>query len=395
MALPGRDVTLVLVDAGGELRGQLPPFPVGTPWWQDLEPVLAARPDVTILRLLDVTPDPHHFMGGQVRYLAEVEAVPPGAVPVDGAEALAAALADHPRRMPWARPGGPAADLAWAGSMVAITGRPQQIRSWNLSSIWRLPTADGDRWLKCVPPFFAHEAAVLGWLAGRPTAPRLLAADGHRMLLDALPGRDGYDASLGERTAIIDALVALQAGAAADLGDLAGTVPDWRAGPLRAMAASVIERHRPGSAALQDLLAGWDERFEAVATCGLADTLFHGDAHAGNARIGCDPVVLFDWGDSGLGHPLLDLAVLDPAADPDAAGVQAHWLDRWQSVVPGADPARAWALLRPVALLRGAVVMQRFLDHIEPSEQVYHHRDVDPFLTKAEAALAPHAHRTG
>lgn len=390
MGLPGRDVTLVLVDRAGEVQGQLPPFPVGTPWWQDLEPVLAAHPSVTILRLLDATPDPHHFMGGQARYLAEVERVPPEAIPVAADDALQAALADQPRRMPWARPGGPAADLAWAASQVPITGRPQQIRSWNLSSIWRLPTADGDRWLKCVPPFFAHEPAVLRWLSGRPTAPRLLASDQHRMLLDALPGRDGYDATADERKAIVDALVQVQADAATGLDELAGAVPDWRADPLRAMAAAAIERRRPGSAALQQLLAGWDERLAAVAGCGLPDTLFHGDAHAGNARIGCEPVVLFDWGDSGLGHPLLDLAVLDPADDPDAAAVEAHWLARWRAAAPGSDPDRAWSLLRPVALLRGAVVMQRFLDHIEPSEQVYHHLDVDPFLTKAEAALAPH-----
>ena len=39
-------------------------------------------------------------------------------------------------------------------------------------------------------------------------------------------------------------------------------------------------------------------------------------------------------------------------------------------------------------MLRGAVVFQRFLDHIEPSERVYHDRDVGPFLTAAEEVMA-------
>jgi hypothetical protein len=37
--------------------------------------------------------------------------------------------------------------------------------------------------------------------------------------------------------------------------------------------------------------------------------------------------------------------------------------------------------------VRGAVVFQRFLDGIEPSERVYHAGDVEPFLDATEALL--------
>ena len=80
-------------------------------------------------------------------------------------------LTDHPLRLPYAEPGGPARDLAWAAERLQeeglrLVGRPQQVRTWNLSSLWRLPLEDGAAWLKCVPSVFAHEGAVLDRLAG-------------------------------------------------------------------------------------------------------------------------------------------------------------------------------------------------------------------------------------
>jgi aminoglycoside phosphotransferase (APT) family kinase protein len=100
--------------------------------------------------------------------------------------------------------------------------------------------------------------------------------------------------------------------------------------------------------------------------------------------------VIYDWGDSGIGHPLLDVAVAEDwrgADQAEAARLRRHWLGAWQDAVPGADVGRAWRLLRPVAVARRAVVYQRFLDSIEPSERVYHHLDVDPYLTAADEVL--------
>src|SRR5690606_21522321 len=156
-----RLVTLVLCTADGEVLGSLPPFEVAVPWWQEVGPIVeAARGlhglDVTVLRLMQAG---NQSCGGPVTYLAQV------ATPVDGLAAWDEPYADDPRRLPYARPGGPAADLAWADEVLAALGRPrtsapEQVRTWNLSSLWRLPTATGAVWLKVVPPFFAHEGAV-------------------------------------------------------------------------------------------------------------------------------------------------------------------------------------------------------------------------------------------
>ena len=53
----------------------------------------------------------------------------------------------------------------------------------------------------------------------------------------------------------------------------------------------------------------------------------------------------------------------------------ARWSALWRKAVPGCDPDRASALVRPLAIAKQAVVYWRFLDNIEPSEHPYHRED--------------------
>ena len=53
-------------------------------------------------------------------------------------------------------------------------------------------------------------------------------------------------------------------------------------------------------------MAGLPDRVAAVAACGVPDTLVHGDFHPGNVAGRPDDYVILDWGDSFVGHPLLD-----------------------------------------------------------------------------------------
>jgi Ser/Thr protein kinase RdoA (MazF antagonist) len=384
---PVRTVTLVVVDAHGELRGQLPSFTVSTPWWQDLDPVVRTHPGLVILRLLHARPAPGQVMGGEVVYLVQADRLPSGLASFTGAVDW---LADHPLRMPWARPGGPQADLEWAADRIRITGRPEQKRSWNLSSIWRLPTDDGPVWLKAVPPFCAHEGAVLEQLQVTKTVPTVLARDGHRLLMAELPGVDGYEAGTAMYCRIIDVLIEMQLHLRSSLAQLRAVVPDWGSTTLHERIETVVAARAPRRRGLRRLLDTWGQRMAALDECGLPEVLFHGDAHPGNARIGVDPPVIFDWGDSGIGHPLLDVSAVENyrGADPaETARLCAHWLGAWQDAIPGAEPGRAWRLLQPVAVARAAVVFQRFLENIEPSERVYHHLDIDPHLAAADKLL--------
>src|SRR6185436_15694184 len=137
---------------------------------------------------------------------------------------------------------------------------------------------------------------------------------------------------------------------------------DWRAPALTQAIAAVIERTRGEISAddrtvLADFVRGLPERFDAIDRCGLPDTLVHGDFHPGNFRGDGRALTLLDWGDSGVGHPLLDQpAFLDAIPDGCAGAVRAHWVQQWRAASPGSDSARASILLAPVAAARQAVI---------------------------------------
>jgi len=391
-----RVANLVLVSSDGTTLGVLPPFTVSTPWWPEVAEVVTAcrvrhAADVTVLRLLDVEGyDPLGGMGGTVTYVAELHGVVPAS-----ASPWVGVLTDDPLRARWARPGGPTLDLAWADARLIAAGRPRtgpavQQKTWNLSSIWRLPTIDGDVWLKAVPPFFAHEGGAIQALAS-PALPPLIAHDTFgRTLLDDVPGEDQYSASTDRRLAMIDTLIDLQAGAVNRVHELIALgAPDWRAAPFAAAAADVVargslelgneERH-----ALDTLVEGLDVRFRALAECGIPDSFVHGDFHTGNVRWTEAGPVIFDWGDCGVGNPLLDLPAFDRnLALENRPAVRSRWIEQWSVAAPGSDPARAATLIEPLGALRLAMIYQRFLDGIEETERVYHRSDVPAQLHDA------------
>jgi phosphotransferase family enzyme len=389
---PHRDVTLVLCLPDGSLLGALAPFRVDVPWWQEAGPVVAAARaahgvEVTILRLLRAEAG-RATRGGPVSYLAEIEQPPAAAlVPWPGDP-----MADEPLRVHYARPGGPGNDLRWADSALAERGTPrtgpaEQVKTWNLSSLWRLPIGSSVAWLKAVPPFFAHESRILTLLdaAGVPV---LVAADGPRMLLEDIPGVDQHRAVGAPTLVMVRLLVGLQVAWVARSDELLALgLPDWRAEPLAEAAADVVARTAPELERevvqqLERLLDGFAQRSSEVESCGIPATLVHGDFHRGNVRGTPERLVLLDWGDCGVGHPLLDqVAFLEYLPQSEHEAVLREWSRLWRAAVPGCDPDRAALLLEPVAALRRAVVYRGFLDAIEPDERIYHASDPADWLT--------------
>lgn len=326
-------VTLALTD--GRV---LPAFEVALPWWQEVAGVVAgARShyglDVSVLRILET--EPGRTNGGKVTYLAEV--------------------AEHPLRPDYARPGGPARSLAWAQSVLdrPITSISQE-RTWNLSAIWKLGTPTGTVWLKQVPRFFWHEAAVLRHL-GRPV---LIAADGEgRMLLEDIPGTDLYEADFATLLAIADDCAGYQIAALSHVD------------ALRAQGV-------PG---MLPLPKPWP------IPAAMPQTLVHGDLHPGNVCGTPTERTIIDWGDSFIGHPGFDILRLSERVEGERrAELIARWAGHWRRAVPGCDPQREAQLLRPVAALRNAAVYAHFLEHIEPTEHPYHAADLPFWLAEAE-----------
>jgi len=320
---------------------------------------------------------------------------------------VAAALADdQPHRAWWARTGGVADAILWADECLAAAGRPRngpviQVKSWNLSLVLRLPTSQGPVWLKATPPFLAHEGAIIEMVArGEPhLVPRLIARDPARgvVLMQEVPGEDQWQATEPVLVQMVTRLVRLQVAWAHRVDELlAAGLPDRRAAllPLHvkdvlaraevrsALTASELDRLAAVAARLPDLL----QRVEA---CGIPETLLRGDFHPGNWRYDGRSLVLLDWGDSEVGHPLLDASgFLSRIADDGVrARVRSAWVQAWRHACPGSDPSLAMDLVEPLGALRGAVIYQRFLDGIEDGERRYHESDVPSCLRHAAREL--------
>lgn len=110
----------------------------------------------------------------------------------------------------------------------------------------------------------------------------------------------------------------------------------------------------------------------------------HGDFHPGNVVGTPAACVLIDWGDSFVGHPLIDELAFTQRLDAQDRAVAGRCLvDAWRRTAPGADPERAAELLRPVLPLLAAVMCADFCAGIELDERIYHESDVVRMLHQA------------
>ncbi len=402
-----RRVRLVLCDADEHPLGALPPFEVDSPWWADVDPVTAGAwesfdIDLLVLRLLRVEEE-GVTEGGEVTYLAEVSgsaASPDVLLPIPRWYRSI----EEPLRSPWARAGGLRAIIGWADDALGAIGRPRtddvrQVKSWNLSSVLALPTATGRVWCKSVPSFLADEGAVLALIgATDPSlAPAVLASSAplRTVLLQDLGDRAMWDAVEPELLEMVEMLVDLQARWAGRAAELLGNgLPDWRARTIPGVTRAFMRRadvrattSREDPAAVDALVADLPRRLAALAACGIPETLVHGDFHPGNWHAFEDRLVLLDWGDCAVGHPLLDMsAFLERVPDASRQRVRDAWMEAWQRACPQADVGRAADLVGPIVTLRRAMIYRGFLDGIEPSERRYHERDVPAWL-RATARL--------
>lgn len=397
-----RHVTVVIVDDDESVIGALPEVEADEPWLQLTANVVRAVKaqfdlDITILRLHSAQRVPGAI---HATYVAEMN---PGNAARDLLQSWHGKLEADPLRLPYARPGGPAADVAWAMTVLAdrkisLNDGPEQIRTWNLSSIWRLPTAAGDFWLKAVPPFFDHEGAVIERLTREPgneTLPPLVARSRNRILMEDIPGEDCYGASLAQILAMVEHLVTLQARWLGRIESLMAIgVPDRRDDQALPLLIDVIDRNlgqlnAKQRAILETFRNDLPDRLRRLRECEVPDTIVHGDYHPGNWRGDGKNLAILDWGDCYIGNPLLDRpALLERVPADDVAQVDRHWRRVWQEHLPGADIERACALIEPIAAVKLAAVYQMFLDNIEVSERVYHADDPRRMLAEAATRLA-------
>ncbi|WP_063737538.1 phosphotransferase family protein [Kitasatospora phosalacinea] len=406
----------VVVEWQGELLGAVGPFAAESPYWAQVGEVAAAASraagvPLAVLRLLAVAGG-EGGRGGAAVYLAVASERPTGALAPADTEDVG-----HPLRLCWASADGLAAEWAWADGELAALGRArsgpvEQVRSWNLSALSRFPTADGPVWLKSTPPFAVPEAAVIA-RAGRADpglVPRVLAADGRRVLLADVPGVDCWGVPEDGMLAAVDRWAAVQAAVAADADGSGGPggpggLADCSPTALAERFPALVERLRPELSAqeyaqVRELAGQLPAIARALDSCGLPSTLVHGDFHPGNWRFDGERVTVLDFSDAAWGHPALDGLRPEPFLSPERwAVVRSRWADAWRALVPGCAPERALELAPPLVHVHFALRYQEFLDGIEPSEHPYHAGDpadeVRRALRALGGALAPTAGSAG
>ncbi|WP_308250387.1 phosphotransferase [Sphaerisporangium fuscum] len=414
----GRLVEAV-VTLDGERLGTVGPFPVQSPHWAQVEPVVSrieALLDVPVmvLRLLGVEGG-EGGRDGRVTYHVEASTRPdpallaaavhgsgrsPESIPGSASTGLPDAALQGPaaRRAAWATAGGLREAFAWAEAELRAAGRPpagrvQQVKTWNLAGLFRLPTSTGVAWLKTTPPFAVCEAVVIEAFgrADPGLVPAVIAADpAHgRVLLEEIPGVDCWGASEEVIAVAVSRTATAQAALAG--GAAVPGVPERTPRVLIGQVEELLDGETAGDLSHEELSRArrLAERLPELVTelegCGLPNTLVHGDFHPGNWRSDGRDTVVLDFADAFHGNPVADgLRPRDFLPDHKWARARQVWVETWSRLVPGSDPARALEIAAPLVHLMYAVRYQEFLDGIERSERVYH--EGDP-ATEVRAAL--------
>ncbi|MFC7720954.1 hypothetical protein [Nonomuraea recticatena] len=148
------------VTSGDDYLGVVGPFAVDVAWWSEVEPVVThvrgvLGVEVAVLRLLHVDGGGGGRDGHVTYHVEALQRPAPGLlepVPVDGS----ALTGQEELRSPWARAEGLREALGWASDTLAAAGRPvtgpiRQRKTWNLAGLFRLPTDQGQVWLKTTP----------------------------------------------------------------------------------------------------------------------------------------------------------------------------------------------------------------------------------------------------
>jgi hypothetical protein len=292
-----------------------------------------------------------------------------------------------PVRPPWSRPGWLARASAWMADHLAASGSPlvaapQMHALWGLSAVIRGETADGAFFLKACSPVFPTEPAITRVLAASDPdlLPNVVAVDeaenwllmgdiGKTFVGDAPVGRwpDGLAAQAAIQRRWLGRTDELAAAGfeRRGLAELASQIPGLPELPL--LARMKPESLRQLEAAIPRLV----EACERLRAIGPAETIVHGDLHPWNVADVDRRSIVFDWSDSCIGPPFLDLVTyVGRTADVAArrACVDAY-LAAWSDVLEPAALEEAVLLALPLGALHQVESYRRIMAGIAEDDR--------------------------
>jgi hypothetical protein len=296
-----------------------------------------------------------------------------------------------PVRPPWSAPGWYAETVGWMEEQLQPTGRRvigpvEQLRLWQRCCLLRAQTNRGEVYLKAVWGPFGHEPALTRQLAALfpASVPQVLAADAERELLITAQFAgtsldEISDVVVWQRVARRYAELQVESARDAETWLRLGC-PDRRLavlaeqiGPLLTDTAPMLPG-QPGGLTPDEiariqalgpvLAAGCTE----LGRLGLPATLSHGDLCPGNITITARGPLFFDWSDTSLAHPFLDLEWLlhgieerFPSAPDIRDRLRDEYLEPWTVFAPLHHLREAFAVARPLSALHHALTYTRYI----------------------------------
>jgi phosphotransferase family enzyme len=261
-----------------------------------------------------------------------------------------------------------------AAHSVEPTGATETIHDRPWSTVLRVPTGDGDLFLKQEHPMQAYEVPLVTALFRRwpDRVPEVVAADIARAWLLL---RDG-GVNVAESGAVDAFRLALRLYGELQVAETRH-VGEFLAMGLRDLRLPVVrDLYEPFFERDHGLEAGEVARFVALAprylelcaeleSFGLPASIQHDDLHQWNVFVRDGRVALYDWGDSSVGFPLWSwlkpsFAVADEGLDPES--LRTAYLSPWDGFASESALRRALELAVPTGLFPYVLQIRRQYD---------------------------------
>lgn len=261
------------------------------------------------------------------------------------------------------------------------TWRIAQIRSWSISSVWRLTSGDSQLYFKASPRYFASEAAITQDVANQfpEISPTLIAIEPDEgwMLMEDLGDLTLGSADSTELWRDTMKTIALVQQGYLNRMDTLGEMhlekrtvraiiqglESWLEDPSRSSLRMYQTENQNALRRLGPSLESIDSMARWLEELGLPQTLEHGDLDSGNVFIRNDAPVLMDWSDACISHPFF--TPLTPAQARRWPQIVDAYLSEWTGYASLETLRRGFRIAKPLAALESAF---------------HYHRNIVPYL---------------
>ena len=279
---------------------------------------------------------------------------------------------------------------------VEPTGPLETIHERPWSTVLRVPTGDGDLFLKQEQPLQEYEVPLTVALAARwpDRVPEVVAADTARAWLLLRDGgirvADSHDFAAFTRALALYG--ELQVGEAAHVEELLGFgLRDLRLPVVADLYEPFFERDHglePEEVAeFRALASKYRELCAELDALALPATIQHDDLHAWNIFVRGARVAVYDWGDSSVGFPLWSwIKPGETLEDPVPA--RTAYVSAWREHASEEQLQRALDLALPTGLFPYALQIRRQYDATQAHEEyeAYLPQRLRQLLARLEAA---------